>query len=170
MSTRTPATLKRLIACSVLYVVFALLAAVVAIAENRAGEFAGFSTGLPPLQNFLYGMGTGMSPSLLHLIIQVVFTIIAPRGDRWGGIGVVGLAIFGFLTVNGALWEPINLELLNPVTFNLPRAVIQLGMIIIPFAMMVFGILEWSRRRPHVSSAQLSKTKDTVNDNTQPEG
>ena len=170
MSTRTPATLKRLIACSVLYVVWASIAAVVAIAENRPGEFAGFSTGLPPLQNFLYGMGTGMSPSLLHLIIQVVFTIIAPRGDRWGGIGVVGLAIFGFLTVNGALWEPINLELLKLVTFNLPRAVIQVGMIIIPFAMMVFGILEWSRRRPHVSSAQLSKTKETVNVNTRPEG
>ena len=142
-----PSTLKRLIACSVLYVVWASIAAVVAIAENRAGEFAGFSTGLPALQNFLYGMGTGMSPSLLHLIVQVAFTILAPRGDRWGGVGVVGLAIFGFLTVNGALWEPINLELLNPVTFNLPRAVIQLGMIMIPFAMMVFGILEWSRRR-----------------------
>ena len=147
MSTITPSTLKRLIACSVLYVVWASLAAVVAIAENRAGEFAGFSTGLPALQNFLYGMGTGMSPGLLHLIAQVALTILAPRGDRWGGVGVVGLAIFGFLTVNGALWEPINLELLNPVTFNLPRAVIQSGMIIIPFAMMVFGILEWSRRR-----------------------
>jgi hypothetical protein len=60
---------------------------------------------------------------------------------------VVGLAIFGLLTVIGAIFEPINLELLNPVTFNLLRAVIQSGMIIISFAMMVFGILEWSRRR-----------------------
>jgi hypothetical protein len=140
-------TLKRLIVCSVLYVVWASIAAAVAIAENRAGEFAGFSTGLPALQNFLYGMGTGMSPSLLHLIVQVAFTVLAPRRDRWGGGGVVGLAIFGLFTVIGAIFEPINLELLNPVTFNLPRAVIQSGMIIIPFAMMVFGILERSRRR-----------------------
>jgi hypothetical protein len=147
MSAVTPSTLKRLIACSVLYVVWASIAAVVAIAENRAGEFAGFSTGLPALQNFLYGMGTGMSPPLLHLIVQVVFTILAPRRDRWGRVGVVGLAFFGLLTVIGAIFEPINLELLNPVTFNLLRAVIQSGMIIIPFAMMVFGILEWSRRR-----------------------
>jgi hypothetical protein len=147
MSAVTPSTLKRLIACSVLYVVWASIAAVVAIAENRTGEFAGFSTGLPALQNFLYGMGTGMSPPLLHLIVQVVFTILAPRRDRWGELGVVGLAIFGLLTVIGAIFEPINLELLNPVTFNLLRAVIQAGIIIIPFAMMVFGILEWSRRR-----------------------
>ena len=147
MSAVTPSTLKRLIACSVLYVVWASIAAAVAIAENRAGEFAGFSTGLPALQNFLYGMGTGMSPPLLHLIVQVVFTILAPRRDRWGGVGVVGLAFFGLLTFIGAIFEPINLELLNPVTFNLLRAVIQSGMIIIPFAMMIFGILEWSRRR-----------------------
>ena len=143
----SPSTLKRLIVCSVLYVVWASIAAVVAIAENRPGEFAGFSTGLPPLQNFLYGMGTGMSPPLLHLIVQVAFTMLAPRRDRWGGVGVVGLAIFGLLTVIGAIFEPINLELLNPMTFNLPRALLQSGMIIIPFAMMIFGVLEWSRRR-----------------------
>ena len=147
MRAITPSTLKGLIACSVLYVVWASIAAVVAITENRAGEFAGFSTGLPALQNFLYGMGTGMSPPLLHLIVQVAFTVLTPRRDRWGGVGVVGLAIFGLLTVIGAIFEPINLELFNPVTFNLFRAVIQSGMIIIPFAMMVFGILEWSRRR-----------------------
>ena len=147
MRAITPSTLKGLIACSFLYVVWASIAAVVAITENRAGEFAGFSTGLPPLQNFLYGMGTGMSPPLLHLIVQVAFTMLAPRRDRWGGVGVVGLAIFGLLTVIGAIFEPINLELLNPMTFNLPRALLQSGMIIIPFAMMIFGILEWSRRR-----------------------
>jgi len=147
MRAITPSTLKGLIACSFLYVVWASIAAVVAITENRAGEFAGFSTGLPALQNFLYGMGTGMSPPLLHLIVQVALTVLTPRRDRWGGVGVVGLAIFGLLTVIGAIFEPINLELLNPVTFNLFRAVIQSGMIIIPFAMMVFGILEWSRRR-----------------------
>ena len=143
----SPSSLKRLIACSVLYVVWASIAAVVAIAENRAGEFAGFSTGLPALQNFLYGMGIGVSPPLLHLIVQVAFTILTPRRDRWGWVGVAGLTIFGLLTIIGAIFEPINLELLNPMTFNLPRALLQSGMIIIPFAMMIFGILEWSRRR-----------------------
>lgn len=158
MSTGTPLTPRRLIACSVVYVIWASLAAVVAIAENRAGALAGFSTGLPPLQNFPYGTGTGMSPPLLHLIVQVAFIILAPRPDRWGGVGVVGLAVFGLFTVIGAVFEPINLELLNPVTFNLPRAGIQSGMIMIPFVMMLFGILEWSRRRPRVNSIQQSKT------------
>ena len=143
----SPSTLKRLITSSILYMVVASIGTIIAIVENRSAEFGGSSTGLPVVQDFLYGMGTGMSPPLLHLIVQVAFTMLAPRRDRWGGVGVVGLAIFGLFTVIGAVFEPIILELLNPVTFNLPRAVIQLGMIMIPFAMMVFGILEWSRRR-----------------------
>ena len=146
LSTRIPSTLKRLIVCSVLYVVLALIATVVAISENRPAEFGGSSTGLPVVQDFLYGMGTAMSPPLYHLIAQVALTILAPRRDRWGGVGVVGLAIFGLSGI-GALGEPIILEIFNPVTFDLLKALIYTGMIIVPFAMMVFGILEWSRRR-----------------------
>ena len=93
-------------------------------------------------------MGTAMSPPLYWLMAQVALTILAPRRDRWGGVGVVGLAIFfGLLNGISALGEPINLEIFNPLTFDLFKAVIQTGMIIVPFAMMVFGILEWSRRR-----------------------
>jgi hypothetical protein len=148
MNNATPTTLKRLIACSVLYVIFALIATGIAITENRPAAFGGSSTGLPVVQDFLYGMGTAMSPPLIWLIAQVALTILAPRRDRWGGVGVVGLAIlFGFFNGIGALGEPINLEIFNPVTFDLFKAVIQTGMIIVPFAIMAFGFLEWSRRR-----------------------
>jgi len=142
----SPSTLKRLITSSILYMVVASIGTIIAIVENRSAEFGGSSTGLPVVQDFLYGMGTAMSPPLYWLMAQVALTILAPRRDRWGGVGVAGLAIFGLSGI-GALGEPINLEILNPVTFNLLNAVIQSGMIIIPFAMMVFGILEWSRRR-----------------------
>ena len=139
----SPSTLKRLITSSVLYMVVASIGTIIAIVENRPAEFAGFSTGLPVAQDFLYGNGTAMSPPLYMLI---------------------ALAILGLFTVIGALGEPMLLEILNPVTFDLTKAVIEAGLIIVPLAMMVFGILEWSRRRPRVSRMQLPKTKETVND------
>jgi hypothetical protein len=148
MNSTTPTTLKRLVTSSTLYIVIALIATGIAIAENRPAAFGGSSTGLPVVQDFLYGMGTAMSPPLIWIIAQVAFTILAPRRDRWGGVGVVGLAIFfGLFNGIGALGEPINLEIFNPKTFDIFKAVIQTGMIIVPFAIMIFGFLEWSRRR-----------------------
>src|SRR5512138_578829 len=110
MSTKTPASLKRLIACSILYVGLSLVAIAIAIADSRPAGFVGLSTGLPVMQDFLYGMGTAMSPPLYYLLAQVVLTIFAARRDRWGGVGVVGLVIFGLCSVIGALGEPILLE------------------------------------------------------------
>jgi hypothetical protein len=66
------------------------------------------------------------------------------RRSTWG---VIGLTLFGVAEFIGALGEPITYELLDPVTFNPLLAVIQAGMIIIPFVMMVFAIQEWRRRR-----------------------
>ncbi|RPJ24182.1 MAG: hypothetical protein EHM33_18685 [Chloroflexi bacterium] len=142
-----PTTLKRLITSSILYMVFALIGAVIAIMENRPAEAGGFSTGLPVLQDFLYGNGTAMSPPLYMLIAQAVLTVLAPRRDRWGAAGVGGLTIAGLLFCIGALVEPILLEIFNPLTFDLFKAVIEAGLIIVPFVMMVFGIREWTRRR-----------------------
>ena len=142
-----PSTLKRLITSSVLYMVVASIGTIIAIVENRPAEFASFSTGLPVAQDFLYGNGTAMSPPLYMLIALGILTVLAPRRDRWGGVGAVGLVIFGLFTVIGALGEPILLEILNPVTFDLTKAVIEAGLIIVPLAMMVFGIREWTRRR-----------------------
>ena len=150
--------------------VVASIGTIIANMENRPSEIARFSTSLPAAQDFLYGNGTALSPPLYLLIALAILTVLAPRRDRWGGVGVVGLAIFGLFTVIGALGEPMLLEILNQVTFDLSKAVIEAGLIILPLAMMVFGILEWSRRRPRVSRMQLSKTKEAVNVNTQPEG
>lgn len=147
MNVKTPKPLGRLIASSILYVVLALIATGIAFAENRPAQFGGSRTGLPVVQDFLYGQGTAMSPPLYWLIAQIVLTILAPRRSLWGAVGVVGLALFGLLSGIGALGEPINREIYNPATFSLLKAVIQTGMIIVPFAMMVLGILEWFRRR-----------------------
>lgn len=147
MNVKTPKSLSRLITSSILYVVLALISTGIAFAENRPAEFGGSSTGLTVVQDFLYGQGTAMSPPLYWLIAQIALTILAPRRGLWGAVGVVGLAIFGLLSGIGALGEPINREIFAPATFNLFKAVIQAGMIVVPFGMMVFGILEFLKRR-----------------------
>lgn len=141
----TPTVLKRLHAASIAYIVWALISNGVAIALNRPAEFAGGS-GLPVVQDFLYGLGTALGPPLYWLAAQAFFHWLSTRAGRSGTVGVVVLAIAGLLTCIGALTEPVTLELLNPATFNLLVAVAQAGMIILPFLMLVFGIVAIRRR------------------------
>ena len=146
MNKMTPKTLKGLITSSIVYIGLALIAAAVAIIENRTAQ-AVLSSRLPVVQGFLYGNGTAMSPPLYWLVAQGILTALAPRRDRWGTVGVVGLTIVGLLFgIFGAL-EPIVLEIFNPKTFDLPKAILVAGAIIVAFLMVVFGILELVRRR-----------------------
>lgn len=142
-----PTTLKRLITSSILYMVIALIGAVVAIFENRPANAGGISTGLPVLQDFLYGNGTAMSPPLYMLVAQAIFTVLAPRRDRWGTFGVGGLTIAGLLFGVGMLVEPILSEIFNPSSLEFFKALIVIALIIVPLVMLVFGIREWRRRR-----------------------
>ena len=160
MDKKTPATLRRLIISSVLYIVFALIGAAVAIAANRSASAPGVSsTGLPVVQDFLYGNGTAMSPPLYWLIAQGILTVLARRRDRWGTVSVGGLTIIGLLFGVFGFLEPIVLEVFNPKTFDLPKAVVEAGSIVIAFGMVVFGILELVRRRREKSSAVQSAAR-----------
>jgi hypothetical protein len=79
-------------------------------------------------------MGTALSAPLVWMVAQALLTWLAwNQRNRRSTWGVIGLALFGAATFIGALGEPITYELLNPVTFNPLLAVIQAGMIIIPF-------------------------------------
>ena len=142
-----PTTLKRLITTSVLYMIIAMIGAIVAITENRPANAGGVSTGLPVLQDFLYGNGTAMSPPLYMMAAQALFTILASRRDRWGSFGVGGLTISGLLFGIGMLVEPILFEIFKPATFVPFKALIVIALIIVPLGMMVFGFREWARRR-----------------------
>jgi uncharacterized membrane protein YeaQ/YmgE (transglycosylase-associated protein family) len=151
MSTKanTHIRLKRLVQSSILYLIWASIGAVVAIVSNRPAQFGGSTSGLPVIQDFLYGTGTALSPPLLWWMVpQALLTWLAwNQRNRRSTWGVIGLMLFGAATFIGALGEPITYELLNPVTSNPLLAVIQAGMIIIPLVMMVFAIQEWRRRR-----------------------
>ena len=150
MSTKsnTPIKLKRLVLSSILYLIWASIGAVVAIVLNLPAQFGGSTSGLPVVQDFIYGMGTALSAPLVWMVAQALLTWLAwNQRNRRSTWGVIGLTLFGAATFIGALGEPITYELLNPVTFNPLLAVIQAGLIIIPFVMMVFAIQEWRRRR-----------------------
>lgn len=142
-----PKTLRQLITSSILYMVIAWIGTTVAIIESRPARPLGLSTGLPAVQDFLYGIGTAMSPPLSMLIGQAVLTALALRRDRWGVVGVGGLTVAGFCFWVGALIEPILLEIFNPATFDLVKAVLEAGLIIIPLMMVIFGVCESARRR-----------------------
>ena len=149
MNNATPTTLKRLVTSSVLYIVIALIAAIMAIRENLPAQplGEGSGSGLPVTQDFLYGSGTAMSPGLISLIVQAILTVLAFRKNWWGTVGVAGLTISGLLSGVFALSEPIVKKIFSPATFDPWKAVIETGIIVIPFVMMAFGFLEWSRRR-----------------------
>jgi hypothetical protein len=138
---------KWLTISSVFYTIFALIGAGVAITENRASNAGGWSTGLTPVQDFLYGNGTAISPPLYMIVAVVIFTLLALRNDRWGRVGIGGLIIGGLLFSIGMLVEPIVPEIFSPATFDLTKAVIVAGLIILPLTMMVFGIYEWRERQ-----------------------
>jgi hypothetical protein len=142
-----PRALRWLMTSSVLYIVIVSIGAVIAIVENRPPEAWGTSNSLPVWQAFLVGSGTAMSPPLYWLIAQAILTAVAPRRDRWGGASIIGLILMGLLfSIFGAL-EPIVLEILNPETFSLLKAIVVAGGVVLAFLMVVFGILELVRRR-----------------------
>ena len=140
--------LKRLVQASILSLIWGSIATVVAIVLNLPAQFGGSTSGLPVVQDFIYGMGTALSAPLVWMVAQALLTWLAwNQRNRRSTWGVIGLALFGATTFIGTLGEPITYELLNPATFNPLLAVIPTGMIIIDSLMVVFAIREWRRRR-----------------------
>jgi hypothetical protein len=138
---------RKLVLASIAYLVWASIATVVAIAQDRPAEFSGMTSGLPAWQDFIFGFGTALSPTLWWMIIQLVFTVLAPKPGRAGTVGIIGLGAFGVLEFVGALGEPITYVVLSPRAFQPGLAVIQLGMIAIPMVMAVLALRAWRRRR-----------------------
>jgi len=157
MTVVAPATLMLLRISVIFYILVALIAGAIAIAENLPAEFGGFSTGLTVTQDFIYGMGTALSPPFYTFIIQIILVVLAPRKDEWGTVGVLGLILIGLMTCLGALGEPINRRIFNPATFDAVKALIMSGMILIPVAIVIFSLMEWERRRKEELLSKANK-------------
>jgi hypothetical protein len=84
----TDIKLKRLVESSILYLIWASIAAVVAIVLNRPAQFGGSTSGLPVVRDFIHGTGTALSPSLVWMLAQALFTWLAwnqPAPSRYPG-------------------------------------------------------------------------------------
>ena len=149
MNKNSPATLRRLLTSSILYIIISLIAGAVAIQANLPAQpmGEGSGSGKPVWQDFLFGGGTAMSPGLPWLIGQVILTILISRKDWLGTVGVIGLIIFGLLAGIFSITEPNVQKIFDPATFDPLKAAIETGIIILPFAIMIFGILEWRSRQ-----------------------
>ena len=146
MSPKTPRTLRLLTASTILYMLIALLAGLAAIAWDLPAEFGGSRTGLTVTRDFLYGMGTAISPPLYTVLIQLALLVLTRRMDRWGIVGVLGLTLIGLMTFIGALGEPINKRIFSPAAFDPLKALLMAAQILLSLAILICGLKEWARR------------------------
>jgi hypothetical protein len=136
-----------LIVTSILSLVNAGVGTVIAVKENLPSVTPVFTTGKPALEDFLTGNGTALSPPL-YLCIATLLLIVLAFLPKWPGmVGVVGLTILGVIFLLGEFVETNTYQVLNPVTLNLPVALVVLTEIILALLMIVFGGITFIQER-----------------------
>ena len=130
-----------LIVTSILSLVNAGIGTVIAVKENLPSVTPVFTTGKPALEDFLTGNGTALSPPLYLCIITLLLILLAFQPKGPGMVGIVGLTILGVIFLLGEFVETNTYRVLNPVTFNLPVALVVLTEIILALLMMAFGVI-----------------------------
>jgi hypothetical protein len=74
--------LKWLVQFSILDLFWASIATVVAIVLNLPAQFGGFTTVLPVVRDFIYGMGTALGPPLVWMVALALLTWLAWNEKR----------------------------------------------------------------------------------------
>ena len=128
-----------LIIIAIFSLVNAAIGTTLAVKENLPSVTPILTTGKPALEDFLTGNGTALSPPLYLCIITLLLIILAFQPKWPGKIGVVGLTILGCIFLLGEFVETNTYRVLNPVTFNLPVALVVLTEIILALLMIAFG-------------------------------
>ena len=144
-----------LIVTSILSLVNAGIGTAIAVKENLPSVTPVVTTGKPALEDFLTGNGTALSPPL-YLCIATLLLIVLAFQPKWPGmVGVVGLTILGVIFLLGEFIETNTYRVLNPVTFNLPVALVVLTEIILALLMIAFGgITIIQQRQAHHQAAK----------------
>ncbi len=136
-----------LIVTSILSLINAGIGTVIAVKENLPSVTPVFTTGKPALEDFLTGNGTALSPPLYLCIVALLLIVLAFQPKRLGMIGVVGLTILGVIFLLGEFAETNTYRVLNPVTFDLPVALVTLIEIVLALLMIAFGGVEIVQQR-----------------------
>ena len=140
-------TLKGLVLFSACNLVSASIGAILSIVLHLPARFGGLLSGNDVLQDFLFMNGTALSPDMWLLFGQFALIGCALRRGRVGMVGVIGLTLLGAVATLGQLGEPITVRDFSPATFEGAQASLVAVNIAGSLLMVVFGILEWRRRR-----------------------
>ncbi|HKP52878.1 MAG TPA: hypothetical protein VJ183_09520 [Chloroflexia bacterium] len=144
---RNPKSPTGLIRASMLYLFSASTGARIAIDEDIRGQFLGRCSEKMPQEDFVRGMGTALSPGVKMLVAQMAATALAGRQGFLGNVGVAALTLLGAAATVGMLGEAVTYQVLNPRTFDPPKAIIVTGNIIFPIIMVLLGARELGRER-----------------------
>jgi len=121
-----------------------------AIKENLPSVTPIITTGKPALEDFLTGNGTALSPPLYLCIVTLLLILLTFQPKRTGMVGVIGLTILGGIFLLGEFVETNTYRALNPVSFNLPVALVILAEIVLALLMIAFGgITIFQERQAH---------------------
>src|SRR5215213_6932613 len=110
---------------SALYLLTAVIGAVMAIREDLPGEFADITSGNSASADFFRGTGTALSPGLTMLCAHMIF---------------MGLIMLGAAATVGMVGEPIAYRVLSRKGFDPPKAVLVSALIVLPSSMSLLGI------------------------------
>jgi len=116
-----------------------------AIDEDLPEEFLGRRSENMPQEDFVRGTGTALSPGVKMLTVQMVATLLAGRRGVLGKVGAGGLIVLGVASTFGMLGEAITYRVLNPKTFDPPKAIVVISNILFPILMIVFGVRAMKR-------------------------
>src|SRR6266699_1149742 len=141
MSTLKPKRNARigLVITSILSLVNAGVGTVIAVKENLPSVTLVFTTGKPALEDFLTDNDTALSPPLYLCIVVLLLILLAFQSKRPGMVGVIFLL--------GEFAETSTYRALNPVTFDIPVALVTLTAIVLALLMIAFGGVEIVHRR-----------------------
>src|SRR6266702_1788562 len=136
-----------LIIISILSLINAGVGTAIAVKDNLPSITPVFTTGKPALEDFLTGNGTALSPPLYLCIITLLLILLAFQPKWPGMVGVVGLTILGGIFLLGEFVETNTYRVLNPVTFDLPIALVVLIEIVLALLMISFGVVTIVQQR-----------------------
>lgn len=122
-----------------LTVVNSVVGAAIGIDREEPAGWLGISTGLTAKQDFLYGLGTGISPPLWFLVLFVAASWAPIWGGRARRVGIAALTVSGLIILIGQLGEPITYRALSASGLGGAESWVVMGNLILGAALLVFG-------------------------------
>jgi len=119
---------RRFVYLSWLYVTFSILTTLVSVNFNIKAQVMDWQSNLPVLKDFLYGIGTALSPPLIMLVLLIVLVDLTFKHNLVAKFSLVVIVIVSLLNSVAAIFQPIQTQPIPAVVF----LSLHLVMIILP--------------------------------------